>query len=121
MSKLLTGKIGEQYAANYLLSKAYQIVSTNYHSRYGEVDLIVLKEKVLVFVEVKTRKSNYFGLPQESVTPRKLQRIIKTAIHFLNQSRKKSFHSWRIDLIAIELAEKGRVENILHLKNISYG
>ena len=121
MSNQSIGKLGEQYAAQFLASKNHQIIHSNYSCKYGEIDLIALKEKSLIFVEVKTRRSNYFGSPKESITRKKLSNIVKTGLHFLNQSRKKQFTSWRIDLIAIELEGNSSLKNISHLISIHYG
>ena len=62
------GKIGEEYAKKFLLVKKYKFVEANYYSRFGEIDLIFLDNQELVFVEVKARKSNFFGSGEESLT-----------------------------------------------------
>jgi len=114
------GKLGEDCACKYLLSKGYSILDRNYHSRFGEIDIIA-KRGELVFVEVKARTSSQFGTPQSSITRRKIQRIIKTVLYFLNGSTLKSKIIWRIDLIGIELTKNGELKNITHLKNILNG
>jgi len=63
------GDRGEDIAAKYLQQQGYRIVQRNYRSRYGEVDIICAQQGILVFVEVKTRTSNAFGFPEESITP----------------------------------------------------
>ena len=61
MSTTLTGKWGEALAAEYLRKNGYQIVAANYHSRFGELDLVAKKKKILAFIEVKLRKNDQYG------------------------------------------------------------
>lgn len=81
----LSGAWGEALAAKYLQKKRYKVVATNYHSRFGEIDLIVSNRKYLVFVEVKLRKSNHFAEAHEYVDRRKQDRIRTTAEIFLSE------------------------------------
>ena len=69
------GNQGEKIAAAYLESKGYRILEQNYHTRFGEIDLVAQEGDSLVFVEVKARTSTTFGLPEASVTPAKLEKI----------------------------------------------
>ena len=82
-----SGKIGEEFTAKLLAKKGYQIVDRNYHSRFGEIDIIAKDAKYIVFVEVKTREENSMVNPLEAVTPSKQKKIIKTALLYL-QSHK---------------------------------
>lgn len=77
------GVTGEDLTADYLVSRGYTLVARNYHSRYGEIDLIAQNETYLVFVEVKARKSNRFSAPREAVTPAKQRKIRETALCYL--------------------------------------
>lgn len=79
------GMQGEALAAKYLSSHGYRICEQNYHVRIGELDIVAMKQDVVVFVEVKTRKSLHCGFPAESVNYYKQQKIIKTAQFFLRQ------------------------------------
>ena len=81
----MAGAWGESLAANYLQKKRYKVVATNYHSRFGEIDLIVSNRKYLVFVEVKLRKSNHFAEAHEFVDRRKQDRIRTTAEIYLSE------------------------------------
>lgn len=76
------GNKGEQIACNYLSLNAYKIISRNFRSRFGEIDIIAVKRGILIFCEVKTRWSNKFGSPEEAVTFQKLGRIRKAAEYF---------------------------------------
>ncbi len=78
-----TGKIAEDFTADYLAHHGYEIVARNYHSRYGEIDLIVKDKDFIVFVEVKARKKDGLTTPFEAVTKSKQIKIIKTAQFFL--------------------------------------
>lgn len=81
----LVGAWGEALAARFLQKKRYQVVATNYRSRFGEVDLIVSNRKYLVFVEVKLRKSDHFASAFEYVDSRKQDRIRTTAQIYLSE------------------------------------
>lgn len=81
----IVGSWGESVAAAYLLRKKYRLVSMNYRSRYGEIDLIVSNRKYLVFVEVKLRKTDKFASAYEHVDFRKQQKIRTTAEIFLSE------------------------------------
>lgn len=79
----LTGAWGEMLAAEYLRKKRYQILATNYRSRFGEIDLIAQNRKFLVFVEVKLRKSDVFAQAYEFVDRKKQERLRTTAACYL--------------------------------------
>ena len=81
----LAGAWGEARAADYLRRKHYEVVAAGYHSRFGEIDLIVKDRKYLVFVEVKLRKSPRFAQAREFVDRRKQDKIRITASIYLSQ------------------------------------
>lgn len=110
------GKKGEEIAAEYLRKKDYQILDQNFSSRYGELDLIALDSGDLVFVEVKTRTSQDYGMPEESITPEKLNRIESTGLIWL-QEHPEITDQWRIDAVAIILNSAGEVIDIQHFIN----
>ncbi len=110
------GLRGEKIAVDYLKKQGYQIIGTNFHSRFGEIDIMASRNEILHIIEVKTRVSNSFGHPAEALCRRKLQAIFKTATIFISQSD----HNWlnlQIDLIAINLDQCKT--NIIHYKNLS--
>lgn len=80
----IAGAWGEAIAAEFLRKKGYQLVATNYKSRFGEIDLIVQNRKYLVFVEVKLRKSDRFAAAAEFVDARKQGRLVMTAQMYLS-------------------------------------
>ncbi|MEA2005843.1 MAG: YraN family protein [Acidobacteriota bacterium] len=77
------GKSGESVALAYLKKKKYRILKKGFRLFHGEIDIIAFDRSTLVFIEVKTRRSTHFGLPEESVTPLKQQQIRKIAQGFL--------------------------------------
>lgn len=81
------GKLGEEIICIYLKNKGHLIRHTNYHSRYGEIDIISEYDKYIVFVEVKTRKSFKFSRAIESVNRSKRIKIIKTAFCYLEENQ----------------------------------
>ena len=75
------GVLGEQYAADWLERHGYTILGRNWHSRYGELDIVMMTpDRVIAFVEVKTRRTDHFGTPQEAVTPSKQTNLLDTAL-----------------------------------------
>lgn len=82
----LLGAWGEALAADYLRKKRYELVAAGFHSRFGEIDLIVKDRKFLVFVEVKLRKSSDFAKAMEFVDRRKQDKIRMTASIYLSQN-----------------------------------
>lgn len=118
-----TAKLGEDKASFFLQKNGFKIIERNFRKGYGEIDIIAIdstdsKEKVLVFIEVKTRKSNSYGSPLEAVTPWKLKSVTKLA-HFYKLIHPNLPDSMRIDAISVVLSSDNRVENIEHIKNIS--
>jgi putative endonuclease len=112
------GKTGEALAAKYLEDRGYQIIEQNFTSRYGELDLVARDGDSIVFVEVKTRTSSAFGEPEDSVTPEKLERIINTALLWL-QANPDQPDDWRIDVVAILMDHQNQIEDIQHFINVA--
>jgi len=112
------GKYGESIASSYLQKKGFRIIERNFRVRYGEIDLICLYHKTLVFVEVKTRIGDSYGKPEESITPRKLSEIVKTSEYY------QMLHPnlpvlVRIDVVAIEMDSQTSVKRITHIPNVT--
>lgn len=86
------GNEGEEAVTNWLIQNQFVILDRNYQTKLGEVDIIAAQDDVIAFVEVKTRKTEYFPIAQ-TVTWRKQQRIIKAARFYIlsNQLRDKVF------------------------------
>lgn len=77
------GNSGEKIALDYLKDKGYKILETNFSNLIGEIDIIASIGGVIVFVEVKTKTSDYFGLPREEVTPYKQNKIRRVAMSYI--------------------------------------
>ena len=80
------GILGEKQAKDFLIKNKYKIIKTNYTCPVGEIDIIAKQKDVIVFVEVKTRTSAKFGLPRESVTPFKQNKIRSVATCYLKEN-----------------------------------
>ena len=106
----IIGKIGEDLAKDYLIGKGYAIVAQNFHTRFGEIDIIAQNKNILVFVEVKTKVSLDFGPPEAMFTPRKYDRVKHMATVYL----KGRDVPCRIDLIAIVLNDSQHPVSINH-------
>lgn len=110
--------IGENLAAQYLYDKGYKVIDRNFRRRNGEIDIIAIFGKTLVFVEVKTRKSSKFGTPLEAITPRKLRDIIRTAEYY-KHSHTNLPDLLRIDAVSIVLNQFNKADKIEHAENIT--
>lgn len=93
------GKQGEQMAETYLIEKGFDILHRNWRHSHYEIDIIAIKNKVLHFVEVKIRTSNSFGYPEENVTKKKFQSLLKAADEFLYQNQQ--FRHVQYDVLSI--------------------
>ncbi len=98
------GQQGEDIAAQYLQQQGYKILARNYRNRYGELDLICIKNAVLVFVEVKTRRTVTFGTAEEAITPKKIEHIRKVALHYISAAQVKH-QEIRFDVIAVHMVD----------------
>jgi putative endonuclease len=95
------GKAGEQLAVVYLKDKGFQIVGENLRQGRAEFDVVAYDKDVLVFVEVKTRNTNFFGNPEEFVTDKKQQTLSLGAAKYIE---KNDFHGEiRFDIVAVVL------------------
>jgi len=95
-----TGSKGEELAREFLISNNYQIIKTNFHSPYGEIDIIAKDNGTLVFIEVKTRSSN-LDSALNSISISKRKKISKTASLFLSAHRPLEDMFTRFDVIII--------------------
>ena len=96
------GQLWETRAERWLARRGLQTIERNYHTRLGEIDLIMRDADALVFVEVKFRKSNDYGSGAEAVTAQKRQRLIRTAQYFLSQHPSANERPCRFDVISIQ-------------------
>jgi len=94
------GKWGEQKAAAFLESRGLEVVAYNWRCLYGEIDLVARNENQLIFVEVKTRKNDQYGLPENAITPKKKGHLVRSAMEYIN--RYAVTCEWRIDIVSIQ-------------------
>ncbi len=95
------GARGEDIAAAWYGEHGYQVVSRNWRCRDGELDLVARRGDLVVFCEVKTRRSDAFGVPAEAVTPAKQRRIRRLAAQWLREHRSGRPSQLRFDVAAI--------------------
>lgn len=108
------GDSGEQVAANYLINKGYEILDRNYHSKFGEIDIIALKNEYITFVEVKTRNIKSSIKPKFSVTKSKQLKIIRTAMIYLSEHE----IDMEIRFDVIEVFNAANIQTIInHIKS----
>ena len=110
------GRWGEETAAAYLEKNGYTILERNFHTAHGEIDIVASKQALLVFIEVKTRRSHAFAYPEDSVTKSKQAHMLSAAEAYL-QAHPESGESWQFDVIAIEKSPGGSPE-IVHFENV---
>ncbi|MFO7658761.1 MAG: YraN family protein [Bacteroidales bacterium] len=98
-NKTQKGRLGEEIARQFLENLGYKILETNWRFEHKEIDIIALKDKEIVFVEVKTRKNTRFGEPEEAVDERKQQHLIEAADAYLSGNNLD--YEARFDVISV--------------------
>jgi putative endonuclease len=115
VTKRLTGQKGEAAARAFLLKNGYEIITANYFTRQGELDIVALEAKELVFVEVKTRRGQKFGTAAEAVTRTKRRRVMSAALTYLREAA-PACSNYRFDVIEVYLDQEDNLREINHLK-----
>lgn len=105
------GRLGEELARRHLETQGYRILASNYRCQAGEVDLIAQDGECLVFVEVRLRRGDEWGTPEESVTRAKQARLVQVAETYLAE-RENWDADWRIDVVALELDRRGVLQRL---------
>jgi putative endonuclease len=111
------GRLGEQLAKEYLLNKGFTVLAQNYRFEKAELDLICVKNEDIVFVEVKTRSSNYYASPIDAVHLKKQELLKEAAFHFITENKIEL--EPRFDIIAIVI--QNEVPQIEHLEDAFWG
>lgn len=101
--KRLLGNRGEDLATKYLKEKGFKILTRNFKTPLGEIDIIAEDSETLVFIEVKTRTDDSFGLPFEAVDGRKRERMRRIALLYLKNLGKE--RPVRFDVISVEMKD----------------
>lgn len=105
----MIGKNGENTAADYLVRNGYKILERNYRTKVGEIDIIAFKKGVIVFVEVKTRSSGFYGQGFDAVDSNKRKKIIQTAGIYLSLNGGEK--ACRFDVVSIDDGVLNHIEN----------
>ncbi|MGI6658087.1 MAG: YraN family protein [Dethiobacteraceae bacterium] len=106
------GRKGEALAAAYLSERGYQILEVNWRCTRGELDLVARDGKVLVFIEVKTRRSQRHGTAAEAVDARKQEKIRSLALNYIHQTGKTAA-AYRFDVVTVD----ARTEQVTVIQN----
>jgi putative endonuclease len=108
------GKIGEELAIAHLCQQGWEILATNWRFKRAEIDIIAMDGNTLVFVEVKTRSTTYFGTPEQFVNAKKKLFLAKAASAYMEEIG----HDWeiRFDIISV-LLPRGKEQEIKHFKD----
>lgn len=109
-----TGALGEDFATEALRKKGYEILKRNFSNKFGEIDIIAKDKNVLVFVEVKTKKGEEFGSPEEMINPKKLWRIRNLANLYMGRNDLPC----RVDVVAIVLDQEDNLVRLTHYENV---
>lgn len=108
------GREGEKIAEAHLRKKGHKVLERNYRCRLGEIDLVTRDGRMVVFVEVKTRSDQRFGVPLESVHHKKQRKMAQVALFYLSQHR-LHYQDARFDVVGVSFAE-GRA-SVEHVEN----
>ena len=106
------GKEGEKLASDFLKRQGYKILHLNYKTKLGEIDIIACDKDTLCFIEVKTRQSDKFGLPQEAVSWRKQAQVSKSALIYLKENKLMDKKA-RFDVVSVLSSDKGFEFNLI--------
>lgn len=112
------GRLGEEIAKKYLKKKGCKILDQHYCARGGEIDLVVSKRDVLIFVEVKTRTSDKCGFPEEAINYFKQKRLVNAFQNYLYKRKVKS-PNYRFDIISVKLNNTHQPPEIKHFENVT--
>ncbi|KJJ83302.1 Uncharacterized protein family UPF0102 domain protein [Candidatus Omnitrophus magneticus] len=111
------GRAGEKIACRFLLAKNYQIIEKNFITPFGEIDIIARDGNYIVFIEIKTRSTEYFGCPLSGITEYKQKNILRNAAYYI-KSKSSGEKNFRIDAIGITLDQQMNPIMIKHVENI---
>lgn len=119
VDRRMVGLEGEAVARRFLEGLGFRIVEENFSCRLGEIDLIAQDGEVLVFVEVKARRSVRFGSPAEAVHARKQRQILRVAEAYMKEHRLRV--PCRVDVVAVEFPSEGSQARVELIRNAVQG
>jgi putative endonuclease len=114
------GQAGERLASDYLQRQGYRVVDRNVRRREGEIDLVVVDDDTLVFVEVKLRRSSRAGAAVQQISPAKHARLLQLAEAYAADHPDLP-KNLRLDLVAIDLTVSGEVGKLQHVRSAVEG
>ena len=114
------GNAGEEIAVRELARRGYVVRERNWRCPEGELDIVAEQGNVLVFVEVRTRRGDRFGTPEESITLAKRAHLIAAAQAYL-QAHSLQDRDWRIDVVAVEMSAQGQLRRVDVIENAIEG
>lgn len=122
------GRIGEDIASKYIENKGFTVISRNYLKKYGEIDIIAEKSKILHFIEVKSVSCESFNQnvsrvtdsyrPEDNIHPWKLQRLSRTIQAYLLEKYPKGEPEWVFDAITVKIDLKNKAARVKFLENL---
>lgn len=111
-SNQIVGKLGEEIACKFLISKGYKIIVRNYRTKYAELDIVAIKDDTVCIVEVKTRKDNNFIMAREAVDTRKRNKILAISKFLIDELELYNYNI-RFDIIECYWSNR----EIIHIEN----
>jgi len=117
-NNLTLGRLGEEFAKDFLRQIGYRIIESNFHKRAGELDIVAIHRKTLVFIEVKCRTNDEYGNPEEAITPWKMRTLVRSAQYY-KLRHPDTPDAMRIDVISIVLGPDEKPFSIKHFENVS--
>ncbi len=112
MNNQLSGREGENIAADYLAGKGYTIIRRNYRTRFGEIDIIARSGRCLCFVEVKTRSQDVYGEPNEAVEKKKQRKMVLAASSYMQNSGMDDIPA-RFDVVSVHMKDSVPVVSVV--------
>lgn len=107
----------EEHALHYLQQKGLTLIQRNFHCRLGEIDLIMLHQKTLCFIEVKYRSNDRFGGTAYSIPLSKQRKITDTALVFISKHKEYQHHNYRFDALLIKPEVASRQNTVNWIEN----
>lgn len=116
------GRRGEDIAESFLVGNGFSIIKKNFHTRFGEIDLVAARGTTLHFVEVKLKVGTDFGTPEEMIDKRKIRQVMKTGEAYLLQNRRMAakFAKTQVDAVCIVVDQEGNKERVNYYENLTF-
>ncbi len=113
------GRLGERLTVEALAARGYTIVARNWRCPAGEIDIVAQHGDTLVVVEVRTRRGQAYGTPEESVTPAKQAKLVELGQTYVQEHDWDG--PWRIDVVAVQFSRSGHLERLTIIENAVQG